>query len=97
MFYLDFARFPTPEDGGLNALLKMTGVPQWNGPYCDGKVLKDHYGVSYAYAVLRDVYGNSFAQITTYGYDKTPGTNDDRQKIVREEDARRWEDNKNYR
>ncbi|MBI5115379.1 FecR domain-containing protein [Candidatus Poribacteria bacterium] len=97
MFYLDFARFPTVKEGGLKALISMTGVPQWNGPYCSPETIRDHYGVPYVYAVLTDAHGNVFAEITTYGYDQTPGTNDDRQKIIKEEDARRWEDGKNYR
>jgi hypothetical protein len=97
MFYLDFARFPTVEEGGLRALVESTKTPQWNGPYTEAKCLNDHYGVPYGYSVLRDVHGNEYAQVTTFGYDKTPGTKDDRSKIVREDDARRWEDNKSYR
>ncbi len=95
MFYLDFARFPTTEEG-LEALVTSTG-PQWNGPYTDRSYLHDNYGESYKYELNRDAYGNVFVQITTFGYDKKPGTSDDRQKIIREEDARRWEDKKSYR
>jgi hypothetical protein len=97
MFYLDFARFPTIQEGGLRALVSLTGVPQWNGPYCSPETIRDHYEVPYVYAVLTDAHGNVFAEITTYGYDRTPGTNDDRQRIIKAEDAQRWEDGKNYR
>jgi len=95
MFYLDFARFPTAQEG-LNALVSSTG-PQWNGPYIDRQYLVDSYGEPYAYALSRDVHGNIAAEIITFGYDKKPGTNDDRKKVIREEDARRWEDTKSYR
>lgn len=97
LFYLDFARFPTSEEGGLNALVHSTGTPQWNGPYTDSEYLKDHYGVPYGYAAKRDINGNEYVEITTLGYDKRPGTKDDRRKIILEEDARRWEDRKDYR
>jgi len=97
LFYLDFARFPTVQEGGLRTLVESTKTPEWNGPYVEAKFLNDHYGVPYGYSVLRDVHGNEYAEITTFGYDKAPGTKDDRRKIVREEDARRWQDNKSYR
>ncbi len=97
MFYLDFGRFPSLEEGGLNALADSTGTPQWNGPYIEDEFLVDHYGVPYAYKVLRGVHGNVYAEVTTFGYDKKPGTSDDRRKMVLEEDARRWEDRKSYR
>ncbi len=97
MFYLDFGRFPALEEGGLSALTTSTGTAQWNGPYIEGEFLTDHYGVPYGYRVLRDAHGNVFAEITTAGYDKKPGTTDDRRKMVLEEDARRWEDRKSYR
>jgi len=97
MFYLDFGRFPTVEEGGLKALVFSTKSPQWNGPYMDKEYLLDHYGVPYGYAVLHDVQGYRFARITTFGYDKTPGTRDDRMKIIREDEARRWEDGRSYR
>lgn len=96
MFYLDFARFPTTQEG-LQALVTSTGSAQWNGPYTEPQYLKDHYGEPYGYAVVRDMYGKVSAEITTFGYDKKPGTSDDRTKIVSEEDARRWEDKKSYR
>jgi len=97
MFYLDFGRFPTSEEGGLNALVSSTGLPQWNGPYMEKEYLLDHYGVPYAYAVLYDMDGYPYALITTYGYDETPGTQDDRKRIILEKDARRWEDGRSYR
>jgi hypothetical protein len=97
MFYLDFGRFPTVQEGGLNALVTSTGTPQWNGPYTEEKYLVDHYGVPYGYKVLRDMKGNRYAEITTFGYDKQPGTSDDRRKMVLEEDALRWQDRKDYR
>jgi hypothetical protein len=96
MFYLDFARFPTPQEG-LDALIRSTGSPQWNGPYIEPEFLTDHYGESYTYVLSTDAYGNTVAQIVTYGFDKKSDTPDDRLKIVTEEDARRWEDNKSYR
>ncbi|RJP20989.1 MAG: hypothetical protein C4520_10575 [Candidatus Abyssobacteria bacterium SURF_5] len=96
MFYLDFARFPTTEEG-LKALAHSTGLSQWNGPYTDPQNLVDHYGEPYQYVLSRDPYGNTMAEITTFGYDKKPGTRDDRRKIITEEDARRWEDTKSYR
>lgn len=97
LFYLDFGRFPSVEEGGLDALVHSTGLPQWNGPYTEAEFLKDHYGMPYGYAVLRDIHGNTYVKITTYGYDRKPDTQDDRQKILTEEDARRWEDKKSYR
>jgi len=97
MFYLDFGRFPTAEEGGLNALVSSIPSPQWNGPYTESQYLADHYGVSYGYAVSRDIHGNVYVEITTFGYDKKPGTSDDRRKIITEEEARRWEDRKSYR
>jgi len=96
IFYLDFARFPTAMEGGLEALIKTTGTPQWNGPYVDEKNLIDHYDVPYEYAVKTDPHGQRYAEITTSGYDKKPGTRDDRATTIREEDARRWEDGKSY-
>ncbi|NQU07047.1 MAG: type II secretion system protein GspG, partial [Candidatus Abyssubacteria bacterium] len=69
----------------------------WNGPYTEEDYLVDHYGVPYGYKVLRDIHGSPFVEVTTYGYDKKPGTSDDRRKLILEEDARRWEDRKNYR
>ncbi len=47
--------------------------------------------------MLRDIHGSPFVEVTTYGYDKKPGTSDDRRKLILEEDARRWEDRKSYR
>jgi hypothetical protein len=96
IFYLDFARFPTTEEG-LRALLHSTGSSQWNGPYIEAQYLLDHYGEDYHYALSTDPYGNTLAEITTFGYDKQAGTQDDRRKIIREEDAKRWEDTKSYR
>lgn len=97
MFYLDFGRFPTPGEGGLNALAAGTGSPEWNGPYVESEFLVDHYGVRYGYRVVRDIAGKVSAEITTFGYDKKPGTADDRRKMVSEQDARRWQDRRNYR
>ena len=97
IFYVDFAHFPTVKEGGLQALVTSTGSPQWNGPYTEEDYLVDHYGVPYGYKVLRDIHGSPFVEVTTYGYDKKPGTSDDRRKLILEEDARRWEDRKNYR
>jgi len=97
IFYLDFGRFPTVKEGGLQALVTSTGSPQWNGPYIEPEFLVDHYGVPYAYQVLRDMKGNRYAEITTFGYDQKPGTSDDRRKMVLEEDARRWQDRRDYR
>jgi hypothetical protein len=97
MFYLDFGRFPSLQEGGLNALITSTGTAQWNGPYAESQFLSDHYGVPYGYKVMSDIQGKKYAEITTFGYDKKPGTNDDRQKMVLEEDARRWQDRRNYR
>ena len=97
MFYLDFAHFPTVKEGGLQALVSSTGTPQWNGPYTEEDYLVDHYGVPYDYKVLRDIHGSPFVEVTTYGYDKIPGTSDDRRKLILEKDARRWEDRKSYR
>jgi hypothetical protein len=97
LFYLDFARFPAAEEGGLNGLASDTGSPKWNGPYIEADLLNDHYGVPYRYAVRRDIMGKVFAEITTFGYDKIPGTMDDRKKMVLEQDARRWEDGRSYR
>jgi len=97
LFYLDFGRFPSQEEGGLKALIRSTGTPQWNGPYIEEDFLVDHYGIPYSYKVLRDAHGSVYAEITTFGYDKIPGTKDDRRKMVLEEDARRWEDSKGYR
>jgi hypothetical protein len=97
IFHLDFGRFPTVQEGGLNALVTSNGSPQWNGPYVESKFLIDHYGVPYGYSVKRDISGNRFVEITTFGYDKKAGTNDDRTKTILEEDARRWEDRRNYR
>jgi len=96
MFYLDFARFPTTQEG-LAALIRSTGSPQWNGPYVEPEFLTDHYGEPYTYVLSTDAYGATVAQIVTYGFDKMPNTQDDRRKIVTEEDARRWEDTKSYR
>ena len=97
IFHLDFGRFPTAQEGGLSALVTSTGTAQWNGPYVEDKFLTDQYGVPYGYKVQRDMSGNRFAEITTFGYDKKAGTNDDRRKMVLEEDARRWQDRRNYR
>jgi hypothetical protein len=97
LFYLDFGHFPSEEEGGLKVLVSSTGTPQWNGPYIEEDFLVDHYDVPYGYKVLRDVHGSIYAEITTFGYDKKPGTNDDQRKMVLEEDARRWEDKKGYR
>jgi hypothetical protein len=97
LFYLDFGHFPSEEEGGLKVLVRSTGTPQWNGPYIEEDFLVDHYDVPYGYKVLRDVHGSVYAEITTFGYDKEPGTNDDQRKMVLEEDARRWEDKKSYR
>jgi hypothetical protein len=96
LFYLDFARFPSAQEG-LNALVSSTGSAQWNGPYIEAQFLKDHYGEPYQYTLGRDAYGNIVVETTTFGYDKKPGTSDDRKKIISEEDARRWEDTKSYR
>ena len=96
IFYLDFARFPTALEGGLQALIKSTGTPQWNGPYANEENLRDHYDVPYRYAVKTDPHGQRYAEITTVGYDKKKGTRDDRTTTIREEDARRWEDGKSY-
>lgn len=96
IFYLDFARFPTGMEGGLQALTTSTGSPQWNGPYADGSNLTDYYGVPYTYALKTDLHGNKYVEIQTFGYDKKPGTRDDRTKTIREEEARRWEDEKSY-
>ena len=97
LFYLDFKRFPSAAEGGLGALVADTGSPGWNGPYIEAGLLKDHYGVAYGYAVRRDIMGKVFVEITTFGYDKKPGTMDDRKKIILEQDARRWEDGRSYR
>jgi hypothetical protein len=97
LFYLDFGRFPTMQEGGLNVLIHSNKTPQWNGPYTEDKHLNDHYGAPYGYAVKRDMYGEVFAEITTFGYDGEPNTQDDRSRIFTESDARRWEDDKNYR
>ncbi len=97
IFYLDFRRFPTTSEGGLDALVAGNGSAKWNGPYLEAEFLIDHYGVPYSYAVVRDIAGKVSAEITTFGYDRKRGTNDDRKKIVSEQDARRWEDRRNYR
>ncbi len=97
IYYLDFGRFPSADEGGLNALVASTGSAKWNGPYLESSFLLDHYGVHYAYNVVRDITGKISAEITTFGYDRKPGTYDDRKKIVSEQDARRWEDRRTYR
>ena len=97
MFYLDFGRFPLDKEGGLQALVSSTGTGQWNGPYLEKEFLNDHYGVPYRYSLRRDIAGNNFVEITTFGYDKKPGTQDDRTKMVMEKDAQRWEDRGSYR
>jgi hypothetical protein len=97
IFFLDFGRFPKIAEGGLNALVTSNGSAQWNGPYLESAFLIDHYGVSYGYRLVRDIMGNVSAEITTFGYDRKRGTTDDRRKIVSEQDARRWEDRRNYR
>jgi type II secretory pathway pseudopilin PulG len=96
MFYLDFARFPTTQEG-LQALISNPGTPQWNGPYTDTQYLKDYYDEPYGYVLSTDAYGNAVVEVITFGHDKKPGTPDDRRKIITEEDARRWEDTKSYR
>lgn len=97
IFFLDFGRFPTTGEGGLNVLVTSNGTAKWNGPYLESEFLIDHYGVPYGYKVVRDIMGKISAEITTFGYDRKPGTSDDRKRIVSEQDARRWEDRRNYR
>ncbi len=97
LFYLDFGRFPRPDEGGLTVLVESNQTPQWNGPYTEQEYLTDQYGIVYSYQHKRDMSGNRYIEIRTAGYDKVSGTADDRVKIIREEDARRWEDRKSYR
>ena len=95
LFYLDFGRFPTAKEG-LRVLIETNRTPQWNGPYTEEPYLRDGYGIPYEYRLRQDIAGNNFIEISTAGYDKAPGTKDDRKKMIREIDARRWEDRKSY-
>jgi hypothetical protein len=97
MFYLDFGRFPTMEEGGLRALVESTQTPQWNGPYTEEQHLVDKYGTPYTYRLRKDITGNIFVELITPGYDNVPGTKDDRKRMILERDARRWGDWKSYR
>lgn len=80
LYELDNGRYPTAEDGGLNALFtKPSNAGNWNGPYLEKKPI-DPWGHEYQY--------KSPGNHRTYDYDLYSLGHDG---IESEDDAKNWE------
>lgn len=75
-FREDFGRFPSTEEGGLQALLKapVSAKPgQWKGPYLSAEYLKDGWDRDLKYT---DLARGEMYRVGTYGADGTKGGRD---------------------
>ena len=80
LYELDNGRFPTAEDGGLNALfVKPANANNWNGPYLEKKPV-DPWGREYQY--------KSPGTHRTYDYDLYSLGHDG---VEGEDDIKNWE------
>ena len=80
LYELDNGRYPTAEDGGLNALFAKTGsAANWNGPYLEKKPI-DPWGREYQY--------RSPGAHRTYDYDLFSYGHDG---IESNDDIKNWE------
>lgn len=81
MYELDNGRFPSAEDGGLNALLTKPGTAgNWNGPYLEKKPV-DPWGRDYIY--------KSPGAHRTYDYDLYSVGRDGQEDTA--DDVKNWE------
>jgi general secretion pathway protein G len=69
-YRLDVGRYPDTSQG-LDALMKTSGIQNWNGPYLRKDVPKDPWGEPYKYRCCPGQHGEY--DLWSEGSDKAPG------------------------
>lgn len=70
-YRMDTGRFPTASQGLRALVVQPTDEPRWRGPYLQGEVPPDPWGVPYQYRTP-GVNGKEF-ELLSYGKDRSPG------------------------